>query len=628
MVFDLINKNAINFRSFIIFLLTVTSFYVIFNQNSPLLQETAAVGTWNGQDTLHVPMSWCAVNGSQAVSNPNVPQSPDSPTPTDSTTDAILWRRHERPTDNIFINQAGMTFRSAINSIGGINLHFPTFNDPDTTLGVRGDVMDLRVSNTEFNQLLNLCETEWTQRTQNGTGVLAVPVINVNLFHNSTGGYIGSAIGWGGCARSSTTGLCANPYDALVGVADNHYLFTSVPDRRLPGTNLIYVPTDPFDQLVGHELGHALGLSGHRTDTNRALMYPSQQDTDGNGRTDNIELNNIEVSTIRGSALNVPGLERDPTNQIIRGNIVAASRADNILENKTLPPYLDFSSAKVTRDPSKITFSERLFGLIPDQAQNLQYWTLVDTDNDPVTGANQQLLTNIGVPNTNFNGTDLVIVAEVNNRKITGEVWQYRQGNLISLPSGAFSFDILTMTMEPLYAPIAPMNENSNVGISDTIPDATPQVRIHDIISATINAEVIQIPLGKTFSLQAISVDKGSTLKGAPGTPPIADKLPDIPEKAGTTLTLEYRQFPHCFPLNDVVAGMTVKIKLEGLLPNANIHGLLGPTPVFNGTTDSTGGGIIDFPIPSGTKGGLHLITIGVDDTALTADCVINVREG
>ncbi len=28
------------------------------------VKKTNAVGTWNGQDTIHIPMSWCAVNGS------------------------------------------------------------------------------------------------------------------------------------------------------------------------------------------------------------------------------------------------------------------------------------------------------------------------------------------------------------------------------------------------------------------------------------------------------------------------------------------------------------------------------------------------------------------------------------
>src|SRR6266566_55176 len=67
-----------------------------------------ATGTWNGQNTLHVPVSWCIVQGSPAQASPNVAG--------DTTTDDLIWRRHARPTDNIYVNVSGITFRSAIDN--------------------------------------------------------------------------------------------------------------------------------------------------------------------------------------------------------------------------------------------------------------------------------------------------------------------------------------------------------------------------------------------------------------------------------------------------------------------------------------------------------------------------------
>src|SRR4051812_32206458 len=84
-----------------------------------------------GQDLLHVPISWCPVRGSPAEASPNLGG--------DTETDAILWRRHERPTDNIYINTAGITFRSAINNAWA-TLDFPRLNDPDTSLAQQGDM--------------------------------------------------------------------------------------------------------------------------------------------------------------------------------------------------------------------------------------------------------------------------------------------------------------------------------------------------------------------------------------------------------------------------------------------------------------------------------------------------------
>jgi hypothetical protein len=35
---------------------------------------------------------------------------------------------------------------------------------------------------------------------------------------------------------------------------------------------------------------------------------------------------------------------------------------------------------------------------------------------------------------------------------------------------------------------------------------------------------------------------------------------------------------------------------------------------------------MIEFPIPNNATAGLHLVTIGIDNTALTGDCVVNVN--
>src|SRR5258707_1239690 len=53
---------------------------------------------------LHVPMSWCVVNGSPAQTAPNITS--EGTNVTDNNTDAVIWRRHERPTDNVFLPQA------------------------------------------------------------------------------------------------------------------------------------------------------------------------------------------------------------------------------------------------------------------------------------------------------------------------------------------------------------------------------------------------------------------------------------------------------------------------------------------------------------------------------------------
>ena len=142
---------------------------------------TYSAGVWNGQDVYHVPISWCAVNGSPAADNPDI--TPLGSTTADTSTDAVLWRRHERPTDSSYSNVTGTTFRSAINDAWG-TLNFPTIDDPDTTMGLEGDIRgeDVNAFGDEYSDVLQACDEEWDDLGRAGIGVTAV---NVNLFHDA-----------------------------------------------------------------------------------------------------------------------------------------------------------------------------------------------------------------------------------------------------------------------------------------------------------------------------------------------------------------------------------------------------------------------------------------------------------
>jgi hypothetical protein len=133
-----------------------------------------------------------------------------------------------------------------------------------------------------------------------------------------------------------------------------------------------------------------------------------------------------------------------------------------------------------------------------------------------------------------------------------------------------------------------------------------------------IDNQLAGIALNTPFSMQAMTGTEGN----------VVDKLDSTQEEQGADFELKHPSFPHCFAQGDAVIGGTVKVELEGLIPNSPIHGNLGPRTVFTGETNSTGGGTIDFPIPADASPGLSLITVGVEDTALTADCLVNVTGG
>jgi len=589
-----VELRTINIRFFIVFFLLEFITYPCQILN---IASVSAIGKWNGQNTYHVPMSWCAVKGSPVVDHPQVSG--------DNTTNNILWRRHERPSDHIYINTSGIMYRSAINNAFNGNIFsFPIINDTSTNQGHSGDVLNPFFDKTELNKLILECKEKYSQIGRAGIGITS---ININLFHDKNGNYI-PLLGYAGCLNNNNTGEKCVGQGAFA-VVDNHYTFSGIPSdqRKLPGTSFSFTPADPFDQLVGHELGRTLGLNDLRNSNDTSmLMYYEQRDNNNDGLVDNIALNNTEISILRDHVLKVNGLEIEPAGNIINGSIVQAVKIDKIEENKNISSYNDLSSLSVSIDKSKnrISFDQQLFGLIPKNATNLQYWTLVNVDNNRNTGANPILLGSIGVPHvTKFNGVDLVIKAEVNNHNVLSSAWQFKNGHFIKIPNGIVQSDLLTFVMYPYY-------------LTKNVPSSfTMGIPFYNVVRTTLS-NIFEMGLNQPIDIQTISTN---------GTSNTVDKLDDSLAEEGIKFVLQDPSFPHCFPKNDIKAGDTVKIDIDKLIPNSKIHGLFGPMLVFNGETNSTGSANIDFPIPNNATNGLHLVTIGVDNTALTADCEVNV---
>ena len=92
---------------------------------------------------------------------------------------------------------------------------------------------------------------------------------------------------------------------------------------------------------------------------------------------------------------------------------------------------------------------------------------------------------------------------------------------------------------------------------------------------------------------------------------------------------LEHPSFPHGFaldqqgePLETALPGQLITIRVEDLVPNSPIHLLLGDL-VVDSKTDADGGAMIDVQLPDDLLAGKYLVTVGVNDTALTADLTL-----
>ncbi len=100
-----------------------------------------------GGGNLSVPVRWCGIEGAPSMADPGVVG--------EATTDDVLWRRHERPSDQIYIPLAAMTFRSA--ATGDIKngpQSFPIIRDP---LGTGGNIG----SQSEATDATTQCRRAW-----------------------------------------------------------------------------------------------------------------------------------------------------------------------------------------------------------------------------------------------------------------------------------------------------------------------------------------------------------------------------------------------------------------------------------------------------------------------------------
>src|SRR5262249_19751259 len=180
--------------------------------------ERASATVPGGTNILHVPMSWCILQESPAWTAPAVTD--EVTLIADTTTDSVIWRRHERPTDHMYTPLASISLRSAINNAWG-TFNFPHFNDPLTDVGTAGDARSDVAA--DITSLYNACQSQYAAAGRGGIGITA---INVNRFEDASHAQINQT-GYGGYSSSCTGAICT--YEGYIVVTDNHYLYPTVP---------------------------------------------------------------------------------------------------------------------------------------------------------------------------------------------------------------------------------------------------------------------------------------------------------------------------------------------------------------------------------------------------------------
>ena len=110
----------------------------------------AAIFPFNASagNRIWVPVRWCGVEGAPSMANPSAVN--------ESTTDNVLWRRHERPTDALYQIVVDMSFRSgATAAIKNGPQSFPIIRDPS---GSGGNL----INSGENTDSVIMCRRVWT----------------------------------------------------------------------------------------------------------------------------------------------------------------------------------------------------------------------------------------------------------------------------------------------------------------------------------------------------------------------------------------------------------------------------------------------------------------------------------
>jgi len=408
---------------------------------------------------------------------------------------------------------------------------------------------------------------------------------------------------------------------------DNAYLFPGSPLYNAA----MFPVADHVDKHFGHEMGHALGDLRH-TCNNQNLMSNRRLDPSGDKRVDNIHLSTSiaqvtspggdgkdcgsgndqiinpgaddvtavvnQIQLLRNAAKATPGCKIAGTNTdcTMRSDI----HTDRIREVPVA--FTDLSTVTATNLSETVKLFHEPMGPL-DRAtfasvDSFDYYTFIDQDQNEGTGGKAE---DLGVT-ISFRGAEFATRLRVT--LVSGQRFLFRP-TVWRFTAGAFV--IVSDPRITAYAfPLIASSERGTAHLTDQVTIELP----NSIFGSAIN----------NFRLQAAVVSNSG------GNAAVLDILDDGSERPGKL----YRWRSPTFPVCSVVPGASprgglIVVKSTGLLPNRPVHLIFGDRHIANGNAAADGSVSISTAIPADARGGEHLITVGTDGTALTADCTTTV---
>jgi hypothetical protein len=697
--------------------------------SASFLTTTAIAG-----DRIWVPVRWCGVEGAPSMENPGVVN--------EGSSDDVLWRRHERPTDQIYQDDVNMTFRAgATAAIKNGPQSFPIIEDP---VPGSGNALGDTWNDTETTDVIFICRRAWmlgdplyldtnnngtvdagtdtllstglpaigvTELGHDGTALVSAPSDVKFVDANTNGNYnIGeniyrdedndNTVGAGDTLLVNVSGtvvanidagdsgaalvavpstikyvdLIRNPantynigYPAVQGITAinaNDVEFTGIAfpvhgiaQPGLGGLGAVmddpsqYLPPGPdftmFEtQLVGHEFGHAFTLphgdgidddadgmfdetnedpaapvpgAGPNTlcDSNNVMSYCwLDNGTSGNpnmtfigvGAPEVGSFTGLQVAAMRGFVLaNVPDRIVDP----VAAPLVAA-RVDLLGDTPDELQWLDISDYSVNIDDKRETLSLSVATRRPfpkAMPNPVQFNFIIDADSRPTSGADAETLNSIGIK-SDFKGAEFAGTVQLKGGEIVAaSLFEYSAAANAFQPVNDQRIRGLRRTVELI--PDFPMGRKA-IPTATTIPatQATHRIPSHEIISLVSSAGTLN--LGEDADLRVEYQTQ------------IDDRIVDRARTPG--MRFDKPVFPVCRTDPEKVhRGQTTSVISTGLLPERDVHLLLGDEEISTGTTDINGSVVLNMPIPQSARTGQRLVTVGA--LAVSADCSVTVLE-
>jgi hypothetical protein len=564
--------------------------------------EHVAATDSNGNKFRHLPIQWCAVAGSPTAVTPGTVD-PDNP---GADTNTVLWRRHERVSDRIYLAQPAsdatndivpVTFRSAADQQTFPflpNRSFPIITGPNAN----GDV---DISNTQAVQaLVQACQQAW------GSSAPGIPVINVNHLSNA-----GSSLGGQGYYNWT----CG-------GDVGTHTPWTVTSNFVLISDRMYSANGDQDANLLGHELGHALNML--HTDPSQNVMSrvvinsADPPHSFSNNIQDGVDQAIANFSCLTGTiprtinqidwhqqeAKKWPGTVLDPPDSLISALLPSFVLLDDLGDVPASENFVDLSAVRLTGDVPNgvmhLTF--RLVGQIPQTSRiPIDYFFLADLDNNAATGGTPaQFPADSDLPTNSFTGVELIVrvraqltgSVEFPSFTLTPTVWLFQ--------AGAFAEQAANFATAFI--------ELNSAGGDHPTPATFGNI---DVVFP------LSVPTG-SVRVQAITHDTN------PQTNTI-DKLDDT--DAGVAGSLAPPQFASCgVNPGQVQPGVNTSVSARGLVPNASAKIMLADFLLRVATADANGNVNASIVIPSDSRTGRRLVTVGTLGTALTADCAVDVE--